>query len=459
MALGKRKPAVQADLFISATELPSPAGHPFYSKVNQVLAKHGFDPFAEDICKEFYSADNKGRPSLPPGNYFRMMMIGFFEGIDSERGIAWRVEDSLSLRTFLGLSITDSTPDHSTMSKTRRLIPVETHSEVFSWVLQVLAKEKILVGKNIGVDSTNLEANAAMRNIVRKDTKEDYQEFLTRLAKESGIETPTKEDLIRLDRKRKKKTSNKDWQSPVDPDSRIARMKDGTTHLAHKVEHAIDMDSGAVVGLTVQPADKGDTSTIHDTVKEALFGLSDASGPDGDPSLRSSILRATIADKGYHSGAVLLDLTDFGIRTYISEPARGRRNWEDNPEEQLPTYENRRRIQGLHGKELMRRRGEVVERSFAHCYETGAMRRVYLRGQENIAKRLLAHIAGFNLSLVMRKLFGKGTPRGLGDLLLAIVSSIHFVVILILQEIWELSISGDRDGNGNIPEAPWIAIP
>jgi len=186
MALGKRKPAVQADLFISATELPSPAGHPFYSKVNQVLAKHGFDPFAEDICKEFYSADNKGRPSLPPGNYFRMMMIGFFEGIDSERGIAWRVEDSLSLRTFLGLSITDSTPDHSTMSKTRRLIPVETHSEVFSWVLQVLAKEKILVGKNIGVDSTNLEANAAMRNIVRKDTKEDYQEFLTRLAKESA---------------------------------------------------------------------------------------------------------------------------------------------------------------------------------------------------------------------------------------------------------------------------------
>jgi len=459
MALGKRKPAVQNDLFISATELPTTPGHPFYVKVNQVLAKHGFDTFAERACREFYSTNNRGRPGLPPGNYFRLLMIGFFEGIDSERGIAWRVADSLSLRLFLGFSLAESTPDHSTISKTRRLISLETHSHLFTWVLQVLAKEKILVGKNIGIDSTNLEANAAMRNIVRKDTGEDYQGFLTRLAKESGIETPTKEDLIRFDRKRKKKTSNKEWESSTDPDSRIARMKDGTTHLAHKVEHAVDMDSGAIVGVTVQPADKGDTSTIGETARAAFFGLLDASGSMGNTSLRNSICKVAIADKGYHSGAVLLDLEEFGIRSYISEPARGRRNWEKNPAEQMPTYANRSRIQSDPGKALMKRRGEVVERSFAHCYETGGMRRVFLRGHENIAKRLLTHLAGFNLSLVMRKIFGRGTPKGLGDLLFSIFMAIHSLTMVFIRVLSRTPAGGNEKSGITVSSISWRAMP
>lgn len=429
MALGKRKQARQAELWVAATELPTTSAHPFYSKLNEVLAKHGFDRFAEEACKEFY-APTMGRPGIPPGNYFRLIMLGFFEGISSERGIAWRVQDSLSLRKFLGISITEKTPDHSTISKTRRLIDTETHDAIFSWVLQVLAKEKILVGETLGIDATNLAANAAMRNIAQKDTGEAYQVYLKRLAEESGISTPTKEDLIRFDKKRKKTTSNADWKSKSDPDARIARMKNGSTHMAHKVEHAVDMDSGAVVGVTVQAADKGDTTTIRETVHTAFHALLDASGAHGDPSLRSSMFRSTVADKGYHSGAVLLDLADFGIRSYISEPERGKRNWKNNREEQLPTYANRSRIRGDHGKALLKKRGELVERSFAHCYETGAMRRLFLRQRENIAKRILVHVAGFNLSLIMRKIFGRGTPRGLGDILLNLFFGVHVVISL-----------------------------
>lgn len=429
MALGKRKQVRQTELWVAATELPTTSAHPFYSKLNEVLAKHGFDRFAEEACKEFY-APTMGRPGIPPGNYFRLIMLGFFEGISSERGIAWRVQDSLSLRKFLGISITEKTPDHSTISKTRRLIDTETHDAIFSWVLQVLAKEKILVGETLGIDATNLAANAAMRNIAQKDTGEAYQVYLKRLAEESGISTPTKEDLIRFDKKRKKTTSNADWESKSDPDARIARMKNGSTHMAHKVEHAVDMDSGAVVGVTVQAADKGDTTTIRETVHTAFHALLDASGAHGDPSLRSSMFRSTVADKGYHSGAVLLDLADFGIRSYISEPERGKRNWKNNREEQLPTYANRSRIRGDHGKALLKKRGELVERSFAHCYETGAMRRLFLRQRENIAKRILVHVAGFNLSLIMRKIFGRGTPRGLGDILLNLFFGVHVVISL-----------------------------
>jgi len=414
MAVGKRKPAFQRELFVLAEELPTTAAHPFYAKVNDLLEKNGFDRFAQERCASFY-ASRLGRPGLPPGNYFRLMMIGYFEGIASERGIAWRVADSLALRHFLGLALTEPTPDHSTISKTRRLISLETHHEVFSWVLELLAREKILVGKTIGVDATTLEANAAMRGIIRRDTGEPYPEFLEKLAKAAGVDTQSREDLARFDRKRKKKTSNKDWKSPVDPDSRVARMKSGSTHLAHKIEHAVDMDSGAVVGVTVQGADLGDTTTVHETVRESIFGLGSASGPKGNPDLRRNVLTEIVTDKGYNSSAAILDLSIFGLRTYIPEPERGTRDWTGKDAERDATSANRRRIRGKRGQALLRKRGEQVERSFAHCYETGGMRRLFLRGRENIKKRLLIHLAGFNFSLIMRKLFGKGTPRGWAD--------------------------------------------
>ena len=244
------------------------AGHPFYQALDAILRDAGFDKYAEKLCSRFYHPVT-GRPGLAPGNYFRSLLVGYFEGIDSERGIAWRLADSLSLRDFLGLPTDKAPPDHSTISRTRRLIDVETHREVFTWALGLLSKNDLLKGKTIGVDATTLEANAALRSIVRRDDFRSYEEFLTDLAKASGIPTPTREDLARIDRKRKKKGSNKEWVNPHDPDAQISKMKDGSTHLAHKQEHAVDMDSGAVVAVTLHGGVEGDTSTIEKTLDAA----------------------------------------------------------------------------------------------------------------------------------------------------------------------------------------------
>jgi transposase len=416
MAMGKRKREEQGAFWIAAGELPQSGGHPFYQQVNKILEAEGFDRFVEKLCRAFY-AEQIGRPSLPPAVYFRMLLVGYFEGIDSERGIAWRVADSLGLRRFLGYGLTDQTADHSTISRNRRLIDVEAHQEVFHWVLQVLGRWKLLDGKTTGIDATTLEANAALRSIVRRDTKESYQEFLTRLAKASGIETPTREDLVRIDKNRKNKGSNEEWEHPHDADAKITKMKDGRTHLAHKAEHAVDLETGAVLAVTLQPADRGDTTSIEQTLQRVDQNLVAVMEDEkACQELSEQVLREVVADKGYHSNAVLKDQREREIRTYISEPDRGRRHWEDKLEEREAVYGNRRRIRGDRGKRLMRRRGELVERSFAHCYDTGGMRRTHLREHPNILKRLLIHVAGFNLSLVLRKILGLGTARGLQGL-------------------------------------------
>ena len=419
MAMGK-KGERQQPLWIPTVELPKTRGHIFYDRVNEILKTEKFDEFAEKECVKFYKSETMGRPSIAPGVYFRMLMVGYFEGIDSERGIAWRCADSLSLKSFLGYGITETTPDHSTISRTRRLIDLETHSRVFTWMLQVLARHGLVDGKTVGIDGTTLEANAAMRSIVRRDTGESYTEYLTNLAKASGIETPTREDLAKLDRKRPKKGSNEEWEHPDDPYAKITKMKDGQTHLAHKAEHAVDMETGAVLAVTLQDANAGDTTTIQDTlvaVAEQMEKLTEA--PETAKQIAENWLAEVVTDKGYHSNETMVDLKEFGIRSYIAEPKRGRRKWIGKQAERDAVYANRRRVQGEHGKRLLRRRGLMLERPFAHCYETGRMRRVHLRGRENIKKRLLIHIAGFNLSLVLRQTTGKGTPRGLQDLAVA----------------------------------------
>ena len=416
MAMGRRKKRLrQEGLWTPTAALPVSASHPFYQRLNQILDEKKFDEYVEAICEEFYAGE-VGRPGLAPGIYFRLLMVGYFEGIDSERGIAWRASDSLSIRSFVRIALDESVPDHSTISRTRRLMDVETHQAVFQWVLQVLAEKKLLKGTTIGVDATTLEANAALRSIVRRDTGERYEEFLTRLAKESGIDTPTREQLAKLDRKRTKKGSNDDWTHPYDPDARITKMKDGRTHLAHKAEHAVDMETGAIIAVTLHGADEGDTATIQETVAEAgerittviveadnheVVGQVSAEGP-----------REVVTDKGYHSRAVVSELTEWGVRTYCSEPNRGRQKWQDLRTEQAAVYANRRRIGGERGRRLLRQRGEKLERWNQHLYDRGGMRRVHLRGRENILKRLVVHSGAANLGLLMRKLFGKGTPRG-----------------------------------------------
>jgi transposase len=435
MAMGTRG-GEQSPLWVVTSDLPKSLGHPFYTRLNALLDTHGFDRFVEQLCRRFY-ASVMGRPSLAPGRYFRLLLLGYFEGIDSERGIAWRAMDSLAVRSFLGLTVHDAPPDHSTISRTRRLIDLETHRTVFTWVQERLVEAQLLKGKTIGIDATTLEANAAMRSIVRRDTAERYQEFLAGLAKASGIETPTRDDLARLDRTRKQKTSNKDWTNPSDPDAKVAKMKDGRTHLAHKAEHAVDVETGAIVAVTLQGADTGDTTTIVETAIAAAEQIEDAQADVPEP--RS--LEEIIADKGYHSNQTMVDLDAVGIRSYVAEPDRGRRDWSKEPEAQAPVYGNRRRIRGRRGRRLMRQRGERIERSFAHLYDTGGMRRTHLRGHTNILKRLLIHAGGFNLGLVMRHLIGVGTPRGLQGRVAVVMATLLALVDVVRCRLIAISSS------------------
>jgi transposase len=425
-----RKTQRQDALWIVASDLPKSQGHPFYRRLNVLLEARGFDRFVEKRCERFY-AEGVGRPSLPPGRYFRLLLLGYFEGLDSERGIAWRAADSLAIRSFLGLGLDEAGPDHSTISRTRRLIDVETHREVFTWVQTILARKKLLRGKSVGIDATTLEANAAMRSIVRRDTGQKYEQFLERLAIDSGIKTPTRAALARLDRRRRNKTSNKDWTSPSDPDAKVTKMKDGRTHLAHKAEHAVDLESGALIAVTIHGADEGDTATIAETLAEAeaqLDAVIERAPEDVDLDAPAEV----VADKGYHSDATLLAIENHGSRSYISEPDRGRRNWRDDLEAQMAVYANRRRIRGSRGRQLLSKRGERIERSFAHLYYTGRMRRTHLRGHDNIRKRLLIHASAFNLSLLLRELIGRGTPRGLQGLV-----SLFSLLTCVLRDTFE----------------------
>ena len=411
MAMGTKN-GEQDSLFITHQDLRAVAGHPFYEVLERILRVAKFDAHVEELCAKFY-AEKNGRPSLPPGVYFRCLLIGFFEGIDSERGIAWRISDSLSLRVFLGIPLSKSPPCHSALSKIRRRIDLETHQLVFSFVLKVVAEHGLVKGKTIGIDATTLEANAAMRSLVRRDTGQGYTDYLTELAEASGIETPSREALARFDRKRPKKGSNKDWVNPNDPDAQITKMKTGGTRLAHKHEHAVDMDTGAIVGISLNGGAEADTNTVEETFEDANDNLEHVKqNADEDTVQRMAVsIEELTTDKGYHSNGFLLVLDGIDVRSYISEPKRGRRRWKNKEDERRAVYLNRARLKRRKGKHLLKHRGELLERAMAHLFNSGGMRRIHLRGHDNIRKRLLIHAAAFNLSLIMRAAFGVGKPR------------------------------------------------
>lgn len=417
MAMGTRKMRErQADLWYDG-ELPTAPGHPFYKRLNEVLDNAQFDRFCETSCADFYH-QKLGRPSLPPGQYFRIMMIGFFEGLDSERGIAWRLADSLTLRQFLSIAFDEKTPDHVTISRTRRLIDPATHQKIFSWVLARLAQGGLIKGKTIGVDSTTLEANAAMKSIVRRDTGESYLEYLKRLAEAEGIEAKDAASLLRMDRKRKKKTCNEDWQNPVDEDAEITKLKDGRTALAYKAENAVDMATGAIVAVTTHGGAAADTTTVLETVIEAgvaVADLIDEKTPEGKYEVHPEGVQEVVADKGYHSNEVMVGMAELAVRSYVAEPDRGRRNWAGKEAEQAAVYSNRRRIQGDRGKRMQRQRGEKIERNFAHQFDTGGMDRLYVRGLQNVHKKFLIQAAACNLALLLRSRYGSGKPRAAHD--------------------------------------------
>ena len=406
MAMGRESDR-QGDLMVTWAEMPRSPGHVFYDRLQAVLIAGGFDGFVETVCQPYY-APKMGAPSVPPGRYFRMHMVGYFEGICSERGIAWRCSDSMSLRDFLRLENREKVPDHSWLSKTRGRLSHDIHETVFGWVLKLVAEQGLVNGKRIGIDASTMEANAALRTIVRRDDGRTYREMLKQMARESGIETPSADDLVRIDRTRKgKKLSNEEWTSKTDPEAKIAKLKDGRTHLAYKPEHAVDLDTGVIVAAVLYPADNGDTRTIESTLattQNNLAQINAAPTPDKPSEL--------VADKGYHSRAVLKDLNGGAWKTRIAEPKHpGFSRWHGDDKARTAVYANRTRLGSGVGKQAMRRRAEIVERSFAHNLDRGGMRRTWLRGRDNVHKRYLVHVAGHNLGILMRLLIGAGTPR------------------------------------------------
>jgi transposase len=413
MAMGRRKAERQERLFVAAAELPKSQGHPFYKALNRLLAEAGFDRWIEQRCQPYYAqVETRGKPSIPPGVYFRMLLVGYFEGIDSQRGIAWRCADSLSLRDFLGLALDEASPDHSTLTNTRKRLAPEVFDEVFQFVLKIASEKGLIAGKTVGVDSTTLEANAAMKSIVRRDTGENWKEYVTRLMKEEGViepeAEPTDEEVRRYDKSRKdKKVSNREWVSSTDPGSRIAQMKDGRTHLAYKAEHVVDLKSDLVLAAEIYEADRGDTRTMVDSVLEAVINLSEAGIEAG--------IDEVAADKGYHAAATLEMAEFYSLRTYIPEPKRKHNlRWTDKPADfQRCVYNNRRRVRRDKSKALQRLRSERCERTFAHICETGGMRRSWLRGLGDVTKRYRIAAAAHNLGRILWKLLGVGKPRAL----------------------------------------------
>jgi transposase len=452
MSMGRREDQ-QAPMWLSGLELARSPGHRFYEKLNELLSEAKFDRRVEQLCAPYFEADDKpGRPSIAPGVYFRMLFVGYFEGIESERGLEWRCADSLSLRSFLGVPMGERVADHSSLSRMRTRLDGEVYDEVFGLVLGIVESKGLLRGKVAGVDSTYLRADASMKSIVRKDTGDDYTAYLKKLCEAQGIENPTVEDARRMDRARKgKKVSNKDWQSPTDADARIVRLKDGRTRLGYKAEHVVDLDTGAIVAAEVYSGEQADTATLRPSLEAARENVDAAreestsdEGNDDDappPAAPTGEPRPTIevvADKGYHKVESLFELGRAEYRTYIPVPdQKGQRQFTDKGGmlAREAFHHNRARVRRDKGKKLQRLRGERIERTFAFACETGAHRRVRLRGRANVRKRYIAHIAALNLGLVMRTLFGYGTPRQAADAILFVILAIVAALRVALQTI------------------------
>jgi transposase len=417
-------------MWVSGPELARSPGHRFYEKLNELLAQAKFDREVEKICAPYFEGDDKaGRRSIPPGVYFRMLFVGYFEGIESERGLEWRCADSLSLRTFLGVQVHERVPDHSSLSRMRTRLDGTVYDQVFRLVLGLVESKGLLRGKVAGVDSTYLRADASMKSIVRKDTGDDYTSYLKKLCEAQGIEKPTVEDTVRVDRARKgKKTSNKDWESPTDADARIVRLKDGRTRLGYKAEHVVDLETGAVVAAEVYLGGESDPASLRPSLESARKNMDaartardesdkhddDEPPPPASPTSEPRSTIEVVADKGYHKVELLFELRRAEYRTYIPAPKQsGQRRFTDKGGmlARESFHDNHKRVKRAKGKKLLRLRGERIERTFALACETGAHRRVRLRGRDNVRKRYLAHIAALNLGLVMRTLFGYGTPR------------------------------------------------
>lgn len=492
--MGKRNTPTQEQMFLPTAR---GEGHRFYQALDKLLREADFDAKVEALCEPHYApGDKQGRRSLPPGVFFRMMLVGYFEGIHSERGICWRCADSISLRDFLGLANHIAVPDQTTVSRTRRRLPVDVFDEVFRLVLGIVAERGLLKGRIRGVDSTYLQADASMKSIVRKDSGEEYAAYIRRLATEASEETPSaarsrndddmgppppsgtpeapapegerqdsvdvasdtrrqasREAAIRYDRKREKRTSNREWSSRTDPEARITRMKNGTCRLAYKHEHVVDLDTGVILSAHIFHANQHDATTILESLAIAEDNVARLghSAKTDEPFLGESWhrepLAEVVADKGYHKATTLKRLVDEGYRTYIPERKQhGRRRFTDKGgiETARAVHANRARVKREKGKALQRRRGELLERPNQHLYDRTGLRNLPLTGRDNVHKRAVMQSAAFNLGAVMRRIVGAGAPRAFACALLAYLAALY--AFLAPRELWRQllrSIWGD----------------
>lgn len=441
----KKDAEQQQTIWIATSELATTPANTFYQKVDRALESFCFGDSVRALCEPFYDNDASkgGRPGIDPEVYFKMLLIGFFENIASERGIASRCADSFSIREFLHYSLTEETPDHSSLSVIRKRLSAEVYRSVFALVLQALKQKKLLKGKRIAIDASTLEANASLRSLEHRLTGDAYWEYVKKLAEAAGVDTTDAAAVRRFDKKREgRTTSNKDWVNPHDPDAKVGRTKRGTTRMIYKPEHIVDLDSGAIIDVDLRPGDEHDTENLAERVLTAEERLNTAVGKEPD----AATFEIAAGDKGYYTVEELTTLQNSGIKTVISDPLENRRVEKLSAEQQKAVRAAKRSVTAKYGKELLKRRGELLERSFEHALDCGGARRTTLRGTENILKRYLIQTLGVNLSLLLRKMIGVGTVKQ------AIAASAGAIMASSSTIILVLDILSDQKRPGSAQE-------
>lgn len=391
-------------------DLPRTPGTEFYQRVDRALAKFEFGKDIRALCAPYYEMDatKGGQPGIDPEVYFKMLMVGFFENIASERAIAARCADSLSIRQFLHYELTEKTPHHSSMTVIRQRLPLEVYDSVFGLVLRALKGRKLLKGKHLALDTSVIEANASLRSLRNRFTKEEYGEYVKRLAEKSGVDTSDPKEVKRFDKKRPgRKTSNTEWENPHDPDAKVGLDKKGATRMIYKPEHAVDLETGAIVDVELNLGDEHDAKDLAERVLDLEARMNESL--DAAPDVAR--IETIIADMGYHALGEMSKLQQLGIRTAISDPVRNRNRSKMDEAERSALRRAGRTLSGKQIKAIARRRGELCERSFEHTLDCGGARRTTLRGRDNILKRYLVQAMTTNISLLMRSLCGIGTLK------------------------------------------------
>ena len=436
----------QGEFWIARNELARAQASRFYDKLDETLEEMEFAAKVHGVCAPLYSSGEKGRPPIDPVVYFKMLMVGFLENLPSERAIAARCGDSLMIRRFLGYELNEDTPDHSSFTVIRQRLSQEVYQSVFDIILEGLRRHGLLRGKNLGIDSSVMEANASLRALENRNTGEAYWEYVRRLATEAGVDAQDAAAVRRFDKQRSgRKTSNQEWVNPYDRDAKVSKAKDGATDMLYKPENIVDLDTGVILNAEVRKADEADTEGLAERAIGAVelveaIREETSAGQEPVPAATETLT----GDKGYYCVEELESIQQGGVATIISDPLSHRRVDKLDCGGQTAVGNALLSVKSTEGKELLRRRGMHIERGFAHILDSGGMRRATLRGQVNLDKRYKIAAATYNLSQLMRNLFGIGTSkqaaasvlRGLIELLLACLEELSaFFAFFVLAPV------------------------